>query len=248
MLNFLIAPDFPPEGFAGWHLFNTLLQRLMDKDVHLLMPTSHAEQERLIQEDNIALIYANPFDASQLVRERGYLPLARPNNCPDEMIIATYTDAVYQHSDHLQAGCKILITENQDIQLLGLRLLESAAIGRNDIEWLHADTYQEVARRLIAQEADAAFFLESAYHNFRPNTLKGMRVLMQSRINDLSHAVLLHPKYADLHPLLLTVFVHMSNEADGRLILQDLNMPDGFSELSQEDAEFMIDLIETLRD
>lgn len=248
MLNFLIAPDFPPEDFAGWHLLNTLLQRLMDTDIHLVMPANHTEQDNWIKKDDIALIYANPFDASQLVRERGYLPLVRPNDRPDEMVIASYTDAPYQHSDDLKVGCKILVTENQDIQLLGLRLLESAAIGRSDIEWIQVDSYQEAARRLIAKEADAAFFLLNAYQNFRPNTLKGMKVLMESHINDLSHVVLLNPKYADLHPALLTAFAHMVNEPDGRLVLQDLNIPKGFSELSEEDAEFMIDLIETLRD
>ena len=27
MLNLLITPDFPPEFFANWHMFNTQLQR-----------------------------------------------------------------------------------------------------------------------------------------------------------------------------------------------------------------------------
>ena len=25
--NMLIAPDFSPERFAGWHMFNTLIQK-----------------------------------------------------------------------------------------------------------------------------------------------------------------------------------------------------------------------------
>lgn len=248
MLNFLIAPDFSPEDFAGWHLFNTQLQRLLDTDIHLITPATHAEQSQLIADDGIDIIYANPFDASHLIRTRGYLPLARPNNRPDEMIIASHADASYQHSDELQAGCKILVTDNQDIQLLGLRLLESAGIGREDIQWIHADSYQEAARRLINQEADAAFFLQRAYQQFRPNTLRGMKSLMQSRINDLSHVVLLHARHADLHPILLTIFIHMVNEPAGKMVLDDLNMPQGFAELSEEDAEFMIDLIETLQD
>ncbi|XXQ67704.1 PhnD/SsuA/transferrin family substrate-binding protein [Neisseriaceae bacterium B1] len=248
MLNFLIAPDFPPEDFAGWHLFNTQLQRLMDTDIHLVMPAEHHEQDEWIKKDDIALIYANPFDASALVRERGYLPLARPNGRPDEMVIASYADAPYTHSDELKKGCKILVTDNQDVQLLGLRLLESAGIGREDIEWIHVDTYQEAARRLIEKEADAAFFLLHAYQNFRPNTLKNMKTLMESHINDLTHVVLLNPKYKDMHPMLLTAFVHMVNEPAGKMVLEDLNIPQGFTELDEEDAEFMIDLIETLRD
>lgn len=248
MLNFLIAPDFPPENFAGWHLFNTQLQRLMNTNIHLAMPTNHKEQANLIEKDDLALIYANPFDTAALIRERGYLPLVRPINCPDEMIIASHANATYQHSDDLTTGCKILITPNYDVQLLGLRLLESAGIGRNDINWIEVDSYQEVARRLIEQEADAGFFLASAYQNFRPSTKKGMKVLMESRINDLSHIVLLHPKYKDLYTSLQTAFVNMIKEPAGKMVLEDLNIPEGFAELGEEDAEFMIDLIETLRD
>lgn len=248
MMKFLIAPDFPPEDFAGWHLFNTQLQRLMECTIRLVMPLDHHEQEELLAKNDVDLVYANPFDASKLIREQGYLPLARPNGRPDEMIIAGHAQGKYMHSDDLQAGCKILITENQDVQLLGLRLLESAAIGRQDIEWLTVESYQEAARRLIEQEADAAFFLASAYRSFRQNTLNEMRILMESRINDLTHVVLLHPKHADLHPQLLTAFVHMVNEPNGKMVLSDLNMPQGFSELDTEDAEFMIDLIDTLRD
>lgn len=248
ILNFMIAPDFPPEYFAGWHLFNTKFQRLLERDIHLILPMDRQEQIDRIKQGNIALIYANPFDASMLVREEGYLPLVRPNNRPDEMVIASYIDSPYQHSDELKAGCKILVTDNWDIQLLGLRLLEPASIGKDDIEWLHAESYPEIARRLITKEADAAFFLASAYKKFSPSTLQRIKPLMESKINDLTHVVLLHPDYADLHPMLLTAFVYMINEPMGQMILQDLNIPDGFSELGEEECEFLIDLIETLQD
>lgn len=248
MLNFLIAPDFPPEEFAGWHLFNTQLQRILDTDIHLQMPADHAEQEKMLKQQDIGLVYANPFDASELVREQGFLPLARPIGRSDEMIIAAHAESAYSHSDELQAGCKILVTDNYDVQLLGLRLLESAGIGRNDIEWLHADSYPEAARRLIAKEAEAAFFLASAYRSFRPNTLSQLKPLMESRINDLSHIVLLHPSRAAEHSLLQQAFINIGNTPAGKMVLEDLNIPQGFKALTQEDAEFMIDIIETLQD
>ncbi len=59
--NFLIAPDFSPERFAGWHLLNTLLQKRSDLQLHLHTPASHAEQTTKVSSGDIALIYANPF-------------------------------------------------------------------------------------------------------------------------------------------------------------------------------------------
>ncbi|ULJ69591.1 phosphate/phosphite/phosphonate ABC transporter substrate-binding protein [Wielerella bovis] len=248
MLNFLIAPDFPPEYFAGWHMFNTQLQRLTDNTIHLHTPADYREQNEMINGSKITLIYANPFDASALVRDKGYLPLARPINKSDEMIIATYADSPYNHSDELTAGCRILVTENHDIELIGLRLLESAGLTEETINFLKADTFQEAARRLIAGEAEAAFFLASTFRSFSRATLGSLKILMESHINDLSHVVLLHPDYAEFQETLRDAFVKINTTPAGQMVLEDLSIPEGFAPLSQEDAEFMIDLIETLRD
>ena len=56
MLNFLIAPDFPPENFVGWHIFNTVLQRKIDTEVHLITPADHDEQMEFISQGQVGLI------------------------------------------------------------------------------------------------------------------------------------------------------------------------------------------------
>lgn len=248
MLNFLIAPDFPPDNFVGWHIFNTTLQRKIETDIHLLTPSDHAEQMDLINRGKAQLIYANPFDAAELVRSQGYLPVARPINKSDEMVIATYAEHSLQHSDDLQKNCSILVTENYDVRLIGLRLLESASLTENDINWLDAPTFQTAARRLLNKEADAAFFLASAYHDFNATTRSKLRVLMESRLNEFSHVVLLKPDSVYLHNAIQMAFINMKNEPSSRYILEDLGIPEGFSELTTEETEFMIDLMETLKD
>ncbi|MBD3613646.1 PhnD/SsuA/transferrin family substrate-binding protein [Kingella kingae] len=247
MIHFLIAPDFAPESFAGWHLLNTLLQKITDNPIRLITPTGHREQMDILRNQKVTLVYANPFDAAQLVREQGYLPLVKPRAYSDEMLITSYADSPYQHSDELKAGCKILVTENQDLRLLGLRLLESANLTEQDIEWIEVDTFQEAARLLINQEADAAFFLVSTYLHFMPNTRQQMKTLMQSRIGDLCHVILLHPDDTELHDFFRDTFIQIGNTDDGEKVLQDLDMR-GFDAVSQEDMEFMIDLMETLKD
>ena len=55
-LNFLIAPDFAPERFAGWHMLNTVLQKKTDLHLHLLTPATAAEQSQLIADGNVDLV------------------------------------------------------------------------------------------------------------------------------------------------------------------------------------------------
>ena len=71
-LNVLIAPDFAPDRFAGWHMLNTLLQKRTGQAIHLLTPASAAEQAQLIADGKADVVYANPFDASVMVREQGF--------------------------------------------------------------------------------------------------------------------------------------------------------------------------------
>lgn len=248
MLNFVIAPDFPPERFTGWHMFNTLLQRKINTDVHLYTPADHEEQTALLELGKIGLIYANPFDATELVREKGFLPVVKPINKFDEMVIATHLETDYQHSDDLPKGCSILVTDSRDVRLIGLRLLESAPLLEDEIEWKHASTYQAAARRLIEGEADAAFFLASAYYEFSPSTQKKMRPLMESRLNELSHVVLLRPDLLFHLTAVKRAFMDMKNDANAQSILEDLGLNEGFEDLTMEEAEFMIDLMETLQD
>ena len=73
-LNLLIAPDFAPERFAGWHMLNTLLQKRSGLQLHLLTPASAAEQAQLIAEGKVDAVYANPFDAASMIRDAGYQP------------------------------------------------------------------------------------------------------------------------------------------------------------------------------
>lgn len=247
MLNFLIAPDFPPKNFVGWHMFNTCLQRRTGLPVHLLTPTDHAEQVEWLNTKTVDLIYANPFDAALLVRKRGYLPLAIPVDKFDEVVIATYADSPYQHSDELQAGCKIIATDNFDVRLIGLRLLESAGVGNADINWVSAPTFPVAARHLIDRQGDAAFFLASAYHSFNNMTRNELRVLMESRLQELSHVVLLHPNQAEQQSVLQNAFADMINHPADKMALEDLGLEKGFRILTEEDVQFMIDLIDTLR-
>lgn len=248
MIQFLIAPDFPPQYFAGWHLLNTRLQRITGTTIHLQTPVNAQEEQSLIAANKADLIYANPFDATQLIRQMGYLPLVRPRNKPDEMVIATAATQSIETLDDLKPDMRVLHTENRDVKLIGLRLLEAADLHEDNLHWLPVDAFQSVARKLIAGEAEAGFFLASAYHGLSSLTLRQLRVLIESKLTDISHVLLLHPRHAEQQSKLQQAFVDIGSGAGGQMTLDDLGLPEGFEVLSQEDAEFMLDLMETLLD
>jgi phosphonate transport system substrate-binding protein len=247
-LNFLIAPDFAPEHFGGWHMLNTALQRRSGIGLHLVTPADAAEQSALVAAGRADLVYANPFDATDLIRQQGYVPFARPTRHFDEMVIATRLASSANRVEDLQPGLRIALTNNRDVRLIGLRLLEPADITEADVQWVPVDNYQAAARLALSGEVDAAFFLAQAYATMSRITRGQLKVLVQSAIHDISHVLIAHPRMAAELPAISQALLALGADETGREILGALGMPDGFSDMTQEDAEFMIDLMDTLLD
>lgn len=248
--NFLVAPDFPPDRFSGWYMFNTLLQRRSSIGIHLLMPADRSEQEQMLAEKEVDLVYANPFDASALVREHGYRAFARPVDCSDEMVIATAADSPLSGVEALKPGASIALTGNTDVKLIGLRLLEPADLTEADIDWQVADSYQAVARQVLSGQVDAGFFLADAFHSFSRLTLSRMKVLVESQLRDITHVLLSHPRIDQHLPILRETVLGIRGEDDAGAaeVLEALGFRQGFEQMEAEDVEFMIDLMDTLLD
>lgn len=245
--NMLIAPDFSPERFAGWHMFNTLIQKRANLNMHLNIPTSHAEQETVISEGDIQVIYANPFDATTLIREHGYHAVARPIGKSDEMVIAAAANSDINSLEDIKAGATIAMANNRDVKLIGLRLLEAVDIEEADLNWSVTETYQAAARQVIKGEAQAAFFLAEIFHSFSRLTKAQLSVLIESDLADISHVLLIKDGFPDTD-ILMDAILNLHKDDDGKEALAELGMPQGFEAMNEEDAEFMIDLMQTLLD
>ena len=248
MPNLLIAPDFPPEHFGGWHIFNTTLQRDTDNNIHLLTPHSAEEQQQMLEQNQVDIIYASPFDAASLIRDKNFLPVVKPVKNPDEMVIAAGSASGLAKLTDLKKGMKIAITNNRDVKLIGLRLLEAANLTEADLEWVEVPSFQAAARHAIQGKADAAFFVASSFHSLSEMTKNQMAVLIESHITDITHVILMHPEQSEFLPTVRQSIINMKDTDAGRRVLSELNMPDGFEELTEEETQCMIDLMETLLD
>jgi phosphonate transport system substrate-binding protein len=247
-LKFLIAPDFSPERFAGWHMLNTVLQRRSGVHLHLVTPANAQEQAELLSSGQADIVYANPFDATDMIRNLGYVPFARPAERYDEMVIATGADSGLTSVEELKPGCKIALTENRDVKLIGLRLLEPADLNESLIEWVKVDSHQAAARKAMKGEVDAAFFLADAFASLTRLTRAQLTVLVESAISDISHVLLVHPRIgADLSAI-NNAFLGIGKMPGDTDLLEALGLPHGFESMTQEQAEFMIDLMDTLLD
>jgi phosphonate transport system substrate-binding protein len=246
-LNLSVSPDFPPSHLSGWFIFNTWLQRQLGEAVHLELYDSFEAQRADIRNGKIDLIYANPYDASMLVRELGFKVLVRPRNRADETLIATTADDPHERVEDLEPGITVATTADPDVHTMGMIMLESADLDDSNVKFLHLDSYVLVAKALLDGKADVGFFLKAGYDELSELIRKKMKPLVSSQISVVHHTLVAGPRMEQHIPLLLERLTNMENDPKGRDVLKSMGL-DGWDKMDQEQTEFMIDLIDTLID
>lgn len=246
-LNLTVSPDFAPDRISGWFIFNTWLQRQLGTGVHLELYHSFDKQREDIKAGKFDLIYANPFDASMLVRELGFKALVRPIEKVDETIIATNAESDINCVEDLKEGCKLVATDDPDVNRIGMIMLEPADLDYSNTSLQTVNNYIIVAKNILANEADAGFFLKEGYDELSDLIRKQMKILVSSQISVVHHALLISPKLHKYEEQIQERLVDMANNDKGKTVLKSLGL-EGWELMAEEETEFMIDLIDTLLD
>ncbi len=242
-----VSPDFPPAQIAEWYILNTWLQRKLDIQIHLELFDSFEAQRAAVDAGKIDLIYANPFDASMLVRDKGFIAVAKPSNKADEAVIAVSADSEVEEVADFNPGLRIAKTDDPDVNMIGMIMLEPADLNAENTTSSVADTYALVAKQLMNGQADVGFFLAESYALFSDFLKKQLKVLVNSQISVISHAFMVSPAAALHAKPIQSALLGMDQSQATADILAGLGFA-GWEEQSYEDTEFMIDLMDTLVD
>ena len=241
-----VSPDFPPNRIAGWYIFNTWLQKALDLPIHLELYPSFEAQREAIGQGKVDLIYANPYDAAMLIREKGFTALARPQGKMDEAVVVAAADAPYDTVDDLEPGLRLAVTNDPAVNLLGMMMLEPAELDASNLEVRQVESYPVAVKLLLQGEADMAFLLKEALEKLTATTRRQLKVLVDSQIGDLYHTFLVGPRLADKHEAVRSALVNMHTEAKGKDVLENLGFP-AWEAVSADEAEFMMNLVEALK-
>ncbi|PWQ97182.1 phosphate/phosphite/phosphonate ABC transporter substrate-binding protein [Leucothrix pacifica] len=240
-----VSPDFMPDYIAGWYIFNTWLQRQLGQSIHLELYNDFATQREAISRDEIDLIYANPFDAAMLVREKGFSAIAAPQDKPDEVILAVPAESPVKKLDDLTPGTRIARTDDPDVNLIGMMMIESADLKADNTHVQMLDSYVLVAKALFQERADLGFFLKEAYESLSDFVRSQLSVLLSSEIHVVTHVLLASPAFTTHQDELRACLLDMPHRDKGQGVLDSMGLS-GWQLQAQEDTEFMIDLMDTL--
>lgn len=243
--QFTVSPDFSPDHLSGWYIFNTWLQKQTELAIHLEMYNGFQSQREAIQRNEVDLIYANPFDAAMLVREKGFLPLVRAAGVSDEALIAVSVDNPVDDIAQLKIGTKVAVTEDPDVRMMGMIMLEPADLDASNTEITVYDTYVLVAKHLLRGDVEVGVFLAKAYDDLSNIIKSKLKVLVRSQISVIHHSLMIGPKLADKRTEIQDLLVSMNQDEKGKGVLSSLGF-DAWDKVEDEEMEFMIDLMDTL--
>lgn len=240
-----VSPDFSPKHIAGWYIFNTWLQIQLSQNIHLELYNNFDEQRAAIERDEIDIIYANPFDAAMLIRDKGFKAIAKPSQKPDEAIVAVAAESDIQSVEALQPHTRIAKTDDPDVNMIGMIILEPADLTAENTTSETVDTYVLVAKQLFQGKADVGFFLKDAFDDLSNFVKDQLRILVSSQIHVITHTLLIGPKAQAHQHEIQQVLINMADLPKGQGVLESMGI-NKWEVQTQEDAEFMIDLMDTL--
>lgn len=241
-----VSLDFPTHRLSGWSAFNTWLCKAFDPRIDLALYRAFDDQRRAIIAGAVDIIYASPFDASMLVREKGFVPVVRPAGKRYECIVAVPRGATARVIEDLQPGCRVVSTVHPDVNMIGMIMLEPADLDMGNIHMVHVDGYPALAEALLCGHADVGLFLESVFDELAEPVRAALRPLAQSRINDISHVLLLGPRLRERREDARRLLLGMADTPEGADALAQLGFA-AWESMDQEDAELMIDLMDALK-
>jgi phosphonate transport system substrate-binding protein len=241
-----VSPDFPTKRMSGWFIFNTWLQRALDMHIHLELYQDFDGQRQAIAADQVDIIHANPYDASMLVREKGFVPVVRPAGKSDECIVAVVAGATVEVVEDLRPGCRVASTDDPDVNMVGMIMLEPADLDRGNTQLVRVSSYPLVAKALMRGDADAGFFLAEAFDELSNLVRSQLRPVVRSQVSDISHVLLVGPRLAERRDEVRQVLLGMSDGGKGSEVLAELGFA-RWESMDREDTEFMIDLMDTLK-
>jgi phosphonate transport system substrate-binding protein len=244
--QFTVSPDFNADQMAHWFIFNTWLQRALGEGFHLELHTDFQKLRQAIRDDQVDLIYANPFDAALLVREKGFLPVATVTDRSDETLIAAAADGSVQKVLDLKPGTRIASTDAPDVEMIGRIMLEPADLNTSNTKLTYEQNYVLVAKQVMQGKADVGFFLKGSFEKLSALVRSRLNPIATSHIYVVQHALLVGPKLWGKRDALLGQLVQMNQDPRNQRLLADLEFTAGWKEMSMEETEFMIDLMDTL--
>ncbi len=228
--TFMVCPHDTANNPDKWFQLAQYLSKNLSRGVQFSQSIDFAEyHQKLSQAD---LIYANPQDSLKLIKEHGYIPVARPSNIHDEIVFIAglQNDAPVMEdiTDEEVISVNSMMVTRVGIKYLFDNNIRPARI-RSQATWM------AVVKGIFRGEYKYGLVYKDFYDGLNGLTKSGFTTLEQTSDGTIHHSILIANRYEEMAGEFQSCFVGMSNENDrSHEILQGLGF-DRFLAVSNEE-------------
>ncbi|WP_394753806.1 PhnD/SsuA/transferrin family substrate-binding protein [Crenothrix sp.] len=215
-LNF-VATLQSGQQLTGWYLLNTYLQRKLNRAIHF-------EQSANVPDGNMTdLFFAKPFEACEMIKNHGFIPILKPISEADEVVILTRIDDTRSLKD-LEGLTVSVASEGSFVYLLGRFLCDENGVNSAKFIFDIAGNEIKALQSLIRGKCDLTFMLKKTFQGLSSFSRSNVQKLDESETDFASHLFCISPQLQDHVDELLTVLTAMTEDNQGQQILTDIQI------------------------
>jgi anti-anti-sigma factor len=213
-LNF-IATLQSGQQLTGWYLLNTYLQRKLNRAIHF-------EQAANTPDSNLTdLLFAKPFEACEMIKNHGFIPILKPIAEADEVVILTRIDDTRSLKD-LEGLTVSVATEGSFVYLLGRFLCDENGIDSSKFIFDIAGNEIKALQTLIRHKCDLTFMLKKTFQGLSSFSRNNIQKIDESETDFASHLFCVAPHLQNNIEELVDVLTAMIDDNQGQQILKDI--------------------------
>ena len=212
-LNFVVSLQTSSQ-LSGWYLFNTYLQRRLQKAIHF-------EQVQDKKSGRTDLFFAKPFEACEMMHKKGFIPIMRPIGDADEVVILVREDDARELAEFKDISV-VTASEGSFVNLLGRFLYDEHGLDSSKLNFLFAGNEIKALQMLIRKKADMLFMLKKTYDGLSSFGKRSIRVLDESKTDFAFHQFCVAPYLQKEREELVNVLSGMAEDDKGSQILKDI--------------------------
>lgn len=241
-----ISPDVHARNITDWFILNTRLQRITGEGFHATTYDDFADLHKAFAEGRADLVFANAADTATLVRDWDFVPVAAPAAVANEAAVVVSEEGPLHTLSDFGDRLTVAATDTPDVERICRILLEPADLSEESIDLQYKPNPVLVAKAILNGTAEAGFLPREGFDEMSRVIRRQLRVVISSQIHVVHHSLLASPALADEVETLWRGLEAMNHNPEDQELLAALGAPRGWERLSEENTEFMIDLMDAL--
>ena len=208
----------------GWFLFNTYLQRQLQRAIQFQAKTLAERTTRKEEGEPADILFVDPFEACRLIRQRDFQVLAKPVGETTEVVLLAHAEDK-RALDQVSRPKVAVAGKDNFVYLLGRFLCDERGIDSAQFQFFEVGNDIKAAQFLIRQRVDWVMMSSKTFEGLSSLSRRQLKVLDQSQ-TELAACFFCAAPYLseDLRRHLQAMLTSMRDDSKGQQILRDLEL------------------------